>query len=209
MRDKFSEVETKQKGRLSRRDIFARVMSYVFSLPSSVHLLVSLLQCCLYHCPRPRQWTVMNWSYPITVLINKGLHRIIDCDCMAESERAERRRSWLLTGTPLKSGSNKFDLNDHCLNRAVHQFIHQKWLLPSFSYIWASCRFSFIFLKNFKFYVGMWTTGTYSPGRFLGCRLLCCTVRVLTNFTLRTLRQLLHLLCLCIATRKALTNWWI
>lgn len=55
------------------------------------------------------------------MLINKGLNRIMECDCMAESGRAERRRHRLLTGTPLKSGfGNNVDLNDQHLNAAPH-----------------------------------------------------------------------------------------
>lgn len=52
----LSEVETKQKGLLSWRGSVASLMSNAFfCLPSSVHLLVSLLKCCLYRLPPPRQ----------------------------------------------------------------------------------------------------------------------------------------------------------
>lgn len=51
---KLSEVETKQKGLLSSQG--SRLMSNTFlSLPSSVHLLVSLLKCRLYRPPLPGQ----------------------------------------------------------------------------------------------------------------------------------------------------------
>ena len=55
-RDKLSELEAKQKGPLSRLASIAKVMSNTFlSLPSSVHLFVSLLRCCLYRPPLPGQ----------------------------------------------------------------------------------------------------------------------------------------------------------
>ncbi len=55
-RGELSEVKTKQKGLLSRRGSFARLMSSTFpSLPSSVHLLESLLKRCFYRPPLPGQ----------------------------------------------------------------------------------------------------------------------------------------------------------
>lgn len=55
-RDMLSEVETIQKGLLSRWSSFAPLMSNAFlSLPSSVHLPVPRLKCCLYGPPLPGQ----------------------------------------------------------------------------------------------------------------------------------------------------------
>lgn len=68
-------------------------MSNIFpSLPSSVHLPVSRLRRRLYRPPLPGQWAVMNGCYAVTVLINKGLNRIMDCDCTAVSGRGKEKK---------------------------------------------------------------------------------------------------------------------
>lgn len=50
----------------------------------------------------PARESLMNGHHPITMLINKGLNRVMDCDCMAES----KRRQWGWHG-PLLCGASQ------------------------------------------------------------------------------------------------------